>query len=59
MCDNNITSFDTSNSEEKEVDEVKWICLDDIDKYNWAFNHNELLKLLKSELETFKFCNNE
>jgi 8-oxo-dGTP pyrophosphatase MutT (NUDIX family) len=33
-----------TNIEENEVDEVKWIKLDDIEKYDWAFNHLELIK---------------
>lgn len=33
-----------SNSEEEEVSEIKWIHLDDIDKYQWAFNHDKIIK---------------
>jgi 8-oxo-dGTP pyrophosphatase MutT (NUDIX family) len=31
------------NSEQGEVDDVKWILIDDIEKYDWAFNHLELI----------------
>lgn len=31
-------------SEEKEVSKIKFIPLDEIDKYKWAFNHNHLIR---------------
>ena len=31
--------------EENEVDSVKWIPLDDIDNYKWAFNHRKTVEL--------------
>ena len=31
--------------EENEVDGVKWIPIDDIDKYDWAFNHRKTIQL--------------
>ena len=31
--------------EENEVDSVKWIPVDDIDNYDWAFNHKKTTKL--------------
>lgn len=34
----------TKNMEVNEVKEVKWINVDDIDEYDWAFNHNERIK---------------
>ena len=39
----NIT-FTNKNSESNEVDDIKWIPIRDIDNYEWAFNHNELIK---------------
>ena len=30
--------------EENEVSDIKWINVKDIDNYQWAFNHNELIK---------------
>ena len=33
-----------TTGEKNEIEEVKWINSLDIDKYEWAFNHNELLK---------------
>ena len=39
----NIT-FTNKNSESNEVDDIKWIPIRDIDSYEWAFNHNELIK---------------
>lgn len=29
--------------EKDEVDSIAWIALKDIDKYNWAFNHKEVI----------------
>lgn len=34
----------SENSEEREVDDIKWIRLTDINKYKWAFNHDELIE---------------
>lgn len=39
----NIT-FTNKNSESNEVDDIRWIPIKDIDNYEWAFNHNELIK---------------
>lgn len=38
------TKLHTNFAEENEVDEVKWINLNDFEKYDWAFNHLELIK---------------
>lgn len=37
-------SFSNENSEINEVDSIKWIPLNEIDNYKWAFNHLNLLK---------------
>lgn len=37
--------------EENEVDSLKWIPIDEIDNYEWAFNHHLLIKILNSELQ--------
>lgn len=36
--------LNTDNSEEDEVEELKWIDLDDLDEYEFAFGHKELIK---------------
>ena len=40
--------FDTSHSEKNEVSDVKWIPINELDNYEWAFNHkmiiNEIIK---------------
>ena len=36
--------------EENEVGAVAWISINNIDKYQWAFNHNHLIKELISKL---------
>jgi len=42
---NNISKYKLTNkySDDGEVDEVKWISIHDIDKYDWAFNHHKLI----------------
>lgn len=37
-------SITNSNSEKNEVDDIKWIPLSKIDEYQWAFNHNFIIK---------------
>ena len=39
-----LMKFDTSNSETDEVEEIKWINTKEIDKYQWAFNHDKRIK---------------
>ena len=39
--DINLTS---KNSEEKEVSDIKWIPIEEIDNYKWAFNHDKIIK---------------
>jgi 8-oxo-dGTP pyrophosphatase MutT (NUDIX family) len=39
--DINLTS---KNSEEKEVSDIKWIPIKEIDNYKWAFNHDKIIK---------------
>ena len=35
-----------TTGEKDEIEEVKWIPFEDIDEYEWAFNHNNYLKNL-------------
>lgn len=42
--DINEYKLTSEHAEDGEVDAVKWIPLYDIDKYEWAFNHNDLIK---------------
>lgn len=37
-------SKDNLSGEKNEVEEVRWIKLSDINKYNWAFNHEQIIK---------------
>lgn len=39
----------TKHSEENEVSSIKFINIKDIDKYEYAFNHNDLIKKLWQE----------
>lgn len=47
--DSSLMKFDLSNNEENEVEEVRWINVDDIELYDWAFNHNERIKEIIEE----------
>lgn len=43
-----------TTGEENEVEEVKWIPFEEIESYNWAFNHNQIIKNIKDNfLERF------
>lgn len=37
-------SFSKKNNEGKEVGEIKWIKVSDIDNYSWSFNHEKRIK---------------
>lgn len=47
--DEMITS--KANMEENEVREIKWINVDDIDRYVWAFNHDGRIKQILKFIE--------
>lgn len=47
-------TFSHKNNEKDEVGEIKWIMIDDIDKYEWAFGHDEIIKKFYKELVSFK-----
>lgn len=52
ILDGNINDYVLSNenSEEDEVSEIKWIKLTDVDKYDWAFNHDTLIKEMADKI---------
>jgi len=37
-------NFSREHMENNEVANIRWICIDDINNYNWAFNHDKLIK---------------
>ena len=41
--------FSTEASEENEVSNIKWIPINEIDKYQWAFNHDNIAKAIISK----------
>ena len=43
--------FTTKNSEKDEVSSIKFIELKDIDNYEWAFNHQKLIKEISLKKE--------
>ena len=43
-CQNKFTIDETRGGEKDEVDNIKFIPIQDLDKYNWAFNHKDLIK---------------
>lgn len=40
------------NSEFHEVDDIRWINFDEADQFQWAFNHRELLDIIKNHLNS-------
>jgi 8-oxo-dGTP diphosphatase len=44
---NNI--FDNRGGEENEVSDVKWIPVDELDNYQWAFGHKSIIKKIAYE----------
>lgn len=45
-------TFDTSHMEDKEVEEVAWIPVNEIKNFRWAFNHDNILNnVISSVLE--------
>ena len=40
----------SKNSEQNEVADIRWISFDEIDNYEWAFNHRELLDVIHNYL---------
>ena len=42
-------TFSHKYMEENEVGKIKWVPLNDIDKYKWAFNHDSLIKKYSPE----------
>jgi len=42
---------------DKEIDELQWILIKDIDlpKYNWAFNHNQIIKMALNKYKSQKW----
>ena len=52
LLDGVIDDYQTNsdNSEEDEVDEIKWIPLDEVENYKWAFSHDNRIKELESSI---------
>lgn len=49
ILDNNVTTnfkLSNKNSEYKEVEDIKWIPLTEIENYQWAFDHKELIQVM-------------
>ncbi len=51
----NDISFSTENMEKDEVSDIQWINVDSVNKYRWAFNHNEIIT---EAIDTFKLRKN-
>lgn len=43
--------FTTEKSEENEVEGIKWISLDELDNYQWAFNQRKLIEPMYEKLK--------
>lgn len=52
LLDGTIDDYQTNsnNSEKNEVADIKWIPLDEVDNYEWAFGHNNMIKELNSSI---------
>lgn len=44
LYDNTEETLESDGGEENEVEDIKWINIKDVDDYQWAFNHGELIK---------------
>ena len=53
LHDKNCDTFKmaTDNSEENEVAEIKWIPIDEVENYGWAFNHKEIILSVFNKIE--------
>lgn len=40
-----VPKYENINGESNEVDDLRWICEDEIDKYDFCFNHDRILYL--------------
>lgn len=43
-CSTNLDDLQTKGGEINEVEEIKWIRIDQIDQYEWAFNHKAVIQ---------------
>jgi len=52
ILDGTINDYKTNsdNSEENEVDDIKWIPLDEVENYKWAFKHNIRIKEISEKV---------
>lgn len=41
--DESFGTFTSEHSEDMEVDDIKWIPVDEVDNYQWAFNQREVI----------------
>lgn len=46
-----LSEFSKKGNEKNEVGEIKWIPLNEIDKYQWAFNHKTRIVEIARELQ--------
>lgn len=44
ILDTQFKELTNKHSEKGEVDDIAWIPLSEVDNYNWAFNHDNLIK---------------
>jgi len=48
---NQLPELNSENSEPDEIEELKWIYIDNINDYKWAFNHNRLIEDYYDKIE--------
>lgn len=49
---------DELSGEENEVEDVKWIPLNEYENYEWAFNHKEVIEEIKGKYDLIDYLNN-
>lgn len=50
-CIENLSKFSRKNSEKNEVGKIAWIPVEDVNKYQWAFNHKDRITEIAREME--------
>lgn len=53
-------TISAEGSEPNEIDDVEWVSVNELDKYDWAFNHAELIEKIISEdrmLKNIRYIN--
>lgn len=58
ICIDDYKKRDELSGEENEVDDIKWIPLNEYENYEWAFNHKEVIEEIKGKYDIIDYLNN-